>query len=353
MLVHNTSRGAERLFLRAESSPRRMIDATFGDITSVRQLSDGSIAVADGLSREIRLFRPNAGVERTLGGRGDGPAEFRSLQAIHVVSGDSILVFHTAPSKLVVFPVNAGEPRVSTIESPASPYAYPRLVGVLGDGTLIAVAAAPSDQRSDAVRGEVGIVRYGPTGEYLNLVARVPGLERATVRQGPAIVTHIIPFGRNTLAAVGSEWIVVMDTHQPVLRMFDAEGNLVRRISFDHKIRSMSDAYWQEYVESELVDVPGLERPSLRVALDQLPRVTQLPVARGLLVDRLDRIWVGLADSSRWLVFDSTGRLAGYVDLPPSFDPVEVDSTLVVGTWRDDLDVETVRVYALAKPGHS
>jgi hypothetical protein len=43
-------------------------------------------------------------------------------------------------------------------------------------------------------------------------------------------------------------------------------------------------------------------------------------------------------------------RSLGRVDLPSGLDPTHIGSDFVVGTWRDDVDIEHVRVYDLVKP---
>lgn len=40
----------------------------------------------------------------------------------------------------------------------------------------------------------------------------------------------------------------------------------------------------------------------------------------------------------------------GEVDLPADLDPTHIGEDVIVGTWRDELDVEHVQVYDLIKP---
>ena len=46
---------------------------------------------------------------------------------------------------------------------------------------------------------------------------------------------------------------------------------------------------------------------------------------------------------------DSAGRLLGRVTLPPSFRLTAIGSDRVYGVWKDEEDVEHVRVYPLRK----
>jgi hypothetical protein len=55
----------------------------------------------------------------------------------------------------------------------------------------------------------------------------------------------------------------------------------------------------------------------------------------------------------RWTVFDSTGQMLGAVAMPERFTPYDIGADYVLGTWRDELDVEHVQLYALEKAAPS
>lgn len=53
-----------------------------------------------------------------------------------------------------------------------------------------------------------------------------------------------------------------------------------------------------------------------------------------------------------WNVFDVGGTWLGTVAIPARLTVRQITSSKLVGVWRDDDDVESVRVYALSKPKH-
>ena len=55
------------------------------------------------------------------------------------------------------------------------------------------------------------------------------------------------------------------------------------------------------------------------------------------------------ADPEPWDVFDPEGVWLGAVALPARFTMREIGDDYVAGVWRDELDVEYVRVYRLLK----
>jgi hypothetical protein len=52
-------------------------------------------------------------------------------------------------------------------------------------------------------------------------------------------------------------------------------------------------------------------------------------------------------EPERWRVFDPTGRLLGTVEVPADLAVRSVSRGHVLAVWRDEYDVETIRVYRL------
>ena len=49
--------------------------------------------------------------------------------------------------------------------------------------------------------------------------------------------------------------------------------------------------------------------------------------------------------SDEWDVFDAEGRLQGMITLPDRFTPFALQGDLLYGVWRDELEVQYVRVF--------
>ena len=54
-----------------------------------------------------------------------------------------------------------------------------------------------------------------------------------------------------------------------------------------------------------------------------------------------------------WTVFDSAGQMHGSLTMPAGVSVLQIGTDYVIGRWRDDLDVEHVRVYGIVKGGES
>jgi len=56
---------------------------------------------------------------------------------------------------------------------------------------------------------------------------------------------------------------------------------------------------------------------------------------------------------SRWVVLNPEGRPSYMVELPSSFDPLEIQGDDLLGRWRDELDVNYLRRYQLVDAGRT
>lgn len=71
-----------------------------------------------------------------------------------------------------------------------------------------------------------------------------------------------------------------------------------------------------------------------------------------VLVDRRGSFWVGSyalpqQQPASWAVFSRDGERLGEVATPERFQPVDIGDDYVLGLFRDELDVEYVRLYTL------
>jgi hypothetical protein len=57
-----------------------------------------------------------------------------------------------------------------------------------------------------------------------------------------------------------------------------------------------------------------------------------------------------LSTPTAWRVFDPSGIWLGTVTLPARFNPMDIGKDYVLGLWRDEDDVEHIRIYRLRKP---
>ena len=80
-----------------------------------------------------------------------------------------------------------------------------------------------------------------------------------------------------------------------------------------------------------------------------MPLVDSYPAFSAILSDRVGFLWVRERWSSVWTVFDREGRVQGLVEMPSGLSVFEIGEDYILGRSRDDLGVEYVQLWLLAR----
>ena len=95
-------------------------------------------------------------------------------------------------------------------------------------------------------------------------------------------------------------------------------------------------------------------RPQTREFWAPIPLPERLPAYEQIVLDRDENLWLAeyvvLEETPVWQVISPDGHWLGSVAMPPGGRISEIGKDYVLGTWRDELDVEKVRMYGLEKP---
>jgi hypothetical protein len=186
-----------------------------------------------------------------------------------------------------------------------------------------------------------------------------------------------LPWGADGVAAVANDRYYYGTSDVAEVRVYDRSGALTRIIRWpiepqpiSARIRSIYSAkrdWLLERFPQGAALMPRLEE------LQALPQ--RMPFFRAFLVDDESRLWVrkypefiagrpdlfdrdvplrytpppGDVPETYW-VFDARGRWLGQVETPAELAVRSVEQDRVTGVWRDELDVEHVRVYRLNRP---
>ena len=78
-------------------------DGYLGNVDAVAADSRGNIYILDGTTQEIQVFDATGGFLRTLGGRGQGPGEFREALGPAIARGDTLLVADGGAPRYSIF----------------------------------------------------------------------------------------------------------------------------------------------------------------------------------------------------------------------------------------------------------
>jgi hypothetical protein len=150
---------------------------------------------------------------------------------------------------------------------------------------------------------------------------------------------------------------VVGTPHSYELAVHRSDGSLLAivRLLRDNAAVTAADIEAFKSLMLENIDDDN-ERRDRRQELDDYDYPAQAPAfGSAILVDTQGDLWVPeysvrIQQGMEWQVFDPEYRLLGKVESPARFTPRYIGDDIVLGVWRDELDVEYVRGYELIKP---
>lgn len=111
----------------------------FANIRQPRQLSDGRIVVADD-SHELRYFDAGGGYLFSRGGPGQGPGEFTYIGSPMRTPGDGFLIDNLNARNMLTFDGAGNYLSTLVLEAHGMDHRPARVIGVFGDGSLLARA---------------------------------------------------------------------------------------------------------------------------------------------------------------------------------------------------------------------
>ena len=335
----------------------------FTEIAAATRLADGSIAIADRRTSEIRIFDASGKFLRKLGRRGQGPGEFNEIADIRVIGRDTLVAWD-AFGRFTVFSPTGNVARTFTLRAdPDSGRPVGLARGALGDGSFFAyrVARIPAPPNEAAVRDTQHVSLYTRDGAYVRSVGNFLGLERLLdaggSMPGPDGVLRAAwsvrgkPFARETYMRTGAEWLYVARGDRYEILGFDRTGTLKRIIRTDGEPAPVTSAIIVAHrAERRSRNSPSRPIVDPKIDASWYPKV--LPAYGALRIDPAQRLWVQDypipgEKQHRWKVFDRNGALLGTVLSPADVEILEIGTDYLLGWWRDDLDVEYLRMYAL------
>ena len=321
------------------------------------RLSDGSVAVLDGSSGEIRVFGETGEHLRSMGRRGEGPGEFRGPWLFWVLPGDTLWASDYIPWRFNVFSADGAFSRS------VQPRDFSLWVGVRGgvldDGASINVTQAPP-----AAGGGVGgttvnflVIAHGPDGTVLDTLATLPGGRFVSLPDSDW--GGFLPplFDPSSRVAAGSSTVAMTDAREPEVRLLDSEFQLRRIVRWSEPDRDVTDAHVQAFREDYIDQFggpgsPGWSADNEAYISDRRPVAELFPTASDLTIGRDGRVWVKRyerpGEKASWMAFDANGDFSCHFRPAPELTPFEFGADYLLGLQRDELGVERVVMYELS-----
>ncbi len=332
----------------------------FDRVKAATRLTDGRIVVADDGSRSLRFFDRNGVFIKSVGRGGVGPGEFASLNSLFRFRGDSLMT-HDDRNSFIVFD---SEGRLVDSRKMSEGVFVLDLHGALADGTVMRrVGGEGHKALSEAESDSILFQNLDRTGEVRARFAfsapRRPGTKFAghptfsAVVGGPGprpvLEKHYV-LQTHTSFAVGPTNIYFGDSDRFEFLVASGNGAISRIMRVTAPLEKIP--------ESVKTDSATFNFGKVRYTANETIWPDVYPPFRQLMADRVGNLWAEKVRRSgetlntvRYTVFDSTGAMLGEVALPAKLHVYEIGSDYVLGLERNSLDVESVKLYPLRKPG--
>ena len=358
-------------------------------------LSDGRIVVGNGGTSELLLFGPDGRLQGAVGRRGAGPGEFLQMGAIGVGNTDTVFVYDRWNARISVFDasgelartgvVDAGSPipqamRQAIRAGPSLSPAGWTTTGVLVawrsilelDGLELAGSPSPiAPQPLESIRHSRPIAELlfvDSEGRVIGAVNDLPGSESLSFSRtedhrtagGSGAVSSTstqldVPFLKTLEVTAAWDVVAFGNTARYEIRLVHPDGRAIATMRRPMDTGEVTVRDRDRWIESQLVKIEDVElRSRRRVLYETIDFPSTMPAFRSLAIQEGGRVWVeefrvptDVPMPSTWQIYDRRGLHLGQAVLPAGFRPTSISSDQVIGVWKDELDVEYIRVYAL------
>lgn len=341
-------------------------DYQFGQIAGLDVTSDGTILVLDNQAQHVKVFSADGVFQRTVGQPGSGPGEFGAGAALLMVGrGDTIIVPDMGNQRVNVFLLNDAEPTSFPLRLDEG---VPMRWEMSAQGTLVAQRRALNMPGQGAQSDVDLIARQGYDGSIIDTLMTPPRGETFSFSSGLPEFHFFAAEPVWTLLDDGSLCFATNDAFR--ISVYDLEGNLKRIVEMpvEPVVVSEDDKNIISGLLEDLFEQQGVPPQAVQMITQSMTFEERFPVFTQLRSGPEESLWiqrVGIPSdmtqeerenwnpmldqgSAEWDVFDAEGRYQGVVTMPERFTPFSASGDLLYGVWRDDLEVQYVKVYRIA-----
>jgi hypothetical protein len=333
-------------------------DYLFDQITQAVRLSDGRIGVSDETFRfAIRFFSADGDFLKSTVTRGHGPEELGSVGRLQRLQGDSLVLVDRTQNRAIV--LGDGGNWARSLQFSHAMVGYGQVIGRTKSGTWLAVRDAWSSSTETITpgihrnAGAVFLLALEENG--VDSIIGLPGTDVAFADLGGRSVRGVVPYGRTLSVATSADRIYVGTADYPGVAVYDEAGRLREILRNAEASLTLADEDMDRFSSGYLSGSEDEQmRQALAIYLQNVPLPKEkAPYAR-VLVDADQNVWLGPIETptgslGNWHVFRASGEYVGEVTVLSSLRILEVGTSYVLGRWRDELGIETVRVYGLLK----
>ncbi len=324
-------------------------DHEFYRVRGMVLLSDGSVAVADGGSNEVRLYSDGGGFRGSAGGEGEGPGEFDRIWGLQRGRGDTLLALDQS-DRVTVF-----APDLTFVASSRlAPFS--QAIYGLDDGTMVVESQTMSLEIYEGgglVRRPTVLWRFDPEDARIDSIRETAGTEEHVVVSGEHQGQTGTLFGKGAHIATHGGKIYHGRADAMKVEERTAAGDLVRIL----RIRDFPLILTAEQIRVERRAMLDEESVSWwRDIVARVPAPPTRPAYDDIIADPTGALWLRpfrgrseLEGPETWQVIATDGMWLGGVEIPENFRVMDIGMDAVLGVRRDALDVEHPQVLRLRR----
>ncbi len=317
--------------------------------------SDGSLAIADINASEVRFYDSLGHFIMSSGRRGRGPGEFIVIHDMVRTTGDTLVVWDETGARITWIGPDRQTSRVAMRPGPRVFH----VGALLGDGSRVIPIYPSSTQPTDdgilwRPPGRVAVVDQR-TGRIDTL-----GVFRGTEMKSGNIVA--VPGARDTRFATNgmAQVFAYGDNARFDIETYRMTGRAkpvmpIARIRETFSPPRMNDQYlraWREEMRQLFRGSAYEARAEREIQFSALPET--LPAFENLALDGFGFLWVEAfrddPQAARAVtVFDEGGIPIAQAEYPQQLEVLEIGRDYVLGAFKDELDVISVRKYRLTR----
>ena len=346
----------------------------FSVVSTVRELPGDRVLVADPLSQVVMSLDMATGAADTIGGVGEGPAEYRQPDAVWPLPGGRSLLVDLGNGRLTVLSAELefGETRLyGVVDAAAGSMIRMHPQGVDAMGRIYFRGTPAFDEDPDSLR----ILRVDLETEEIDSVGMFRREGRTREESGDA-TSQSVSVTQIPLSPADA-WGVAVDGRVVVARAgdyhvdwIDTDGTITNGAPVPYTPVPIGQGEKEEWRDGRsetggglgirVVESNGIVRMTARRGgggdddnLDDYPWPDEKPAFynRPIPVDRMGRAWVRrhrpAGSPPRYDLFDGTGTLVLSVDLPPGRRVVGFGASGLYAVRTDEVGLQYLERYAV------
>jgi hypothetical protein len=197
------------------------------------------------------------------------------------------------------------------------------------------------------------LIRVSRSGQAIDTLVTIADAEYHVPPDGDGDLVHFTPRSA-TLPSGDRLFVTTAEAYR--IDEYTADGVLRRSIRRNDPARSVGPADVAALLDQRLERARSdAERVDLERSFNVVPHADVLPAYdRSILLDDVGNLWAKqyaapLDSVATWDIFDESGRYLTVLTVPLAFNVIDAGGDDVLGIWRDELGVESIRLYELRK----